>query len=83
MDPLIRVWPEFPVKVHLTAYELGMASWVGTYRRISSIAKNLDRKNNPDPKKLWQIDLEGACGELALGKALNIHWPGILNGGPS
>ena len=62
------------MKITLTPVEIASAAQVGLLRRVSSIQNKLtDRRMNPNQMN-WEIDIEGACAELAAAKGLNIFW---------
>lgn len=63
------------MKVTLTWYEVAMATHVGWMRQISVIQHNRTR-NNGFHGGGWTEQLEGACGELAVAKALGVYWNG-------
>ena len=58
------------MNITLEPYEIIMGAMVGVRRRVSSIAKKLDRGSpQGDP---WGIDDEGALADVAVAKALGI-----------
>ena len=59
------------MKVQLTPMEMWQGSMVGIARRIDSKKKNLG--NKAPTENQWQVDVEGALAELAVGKALNLY----------
>lgn len=59
------------MKVQLTGIEIWQAAMVGIARRIDSKKKHLSNKAPTDSQ--WQVDIEGALAEMALGKALGIY----------
>ncbi len=65
--------------VSLTQYECEMASLVGVHRQIQSVYKKLPDKHGCDPEDGFKVHVNGACGELALAKALDRHWPGTVD----
>lgn len=68
------------IAVTLTEYELRMAAQVGIERHIDSLVHGR-RQAAADraPVGNWQQDIEGACGELAVAKALGRYWNGSVN----
>lgn len=66
-------------KVSLELNEVLMAATVGVMRRLASIKRNLKGTAGQPDDNRWQIDVEGACGEMAVAKALGIHWNGSIN----
>lgn len=65
------------MEVTLLRYELIMAAQVGWRRQFQALME--DKKDchgfNRDP---WETHVEGACGEMALAKALGIYWDGSV-----
>ena len=55
-----------------------MAAIVGVRRKIHSLGSK-DTNHVGNKKFGWQEDIEGACAELAVGKAFNIFWNGSVN----
>jgi hypothetical protein len=66
------------LKVTLTPYELRMAATVGVNRRIDSIAKGVKDQIPLESIPRWEIDVEGACAEVAVAKALGLFWDGSV-----
>ena len=65
------------MNITLEPYEIIMGAMVGVRRRVSSIAKKLDRGSTQgDP---WGIDVEGALAEVAVAKALGIYFSGSVD----
>ncbi len=60
------------MNVTLTWQEVANGALVGVQRRISSKRKNLTDKLVHG--SAWDVDIEGACGELAACKALGVYW---------
>jgi hypothetical protein len=67
------------VIVTLDPAEALMASYVGCRRRVASLARGCQDRHGYDGKNAWQIDIEGALAELAVAKALDLHWGGTVN----
>lgn len=66
--------------VTLTTEELLMCSTIATHRHIESvIAGRKDRHGAASAENRLGLHFEGACGEQALCKALDRHWPGSVN----
>lgn len=68
------------IKISLTSAEVIMAAQVGLQRRVNSIFSNyndavLNRKKHAHNSE-WAFDIDGACAELAVAKAMNVHWGG-------
>ena len=52
-----------------------MAANVGLARRLDSIHKSLNRYKHAS-KSEWSYDIDGACAELAVAKAMGVYWSG-------
>lgn len=65
-------------QVSLEKYELQLASHVGCQRHVEAICADLQDRYGAD-KGGWNLHIEGACGELAFAKLLNIYWNGSIN----
>lgn len=68
-----------PCDVTLNWTELMIASHVGCLRRVSSMKQGFKNRHGMEPGNEWQIDMEGACGEMALAKCLGQYWGGSVN----
>ncbi len=65
------------MQVALTPSELIHASGVGARRHAANlIAGRHDRHGAPPD---WSVHIEGAAGELAAAKALNLYWPASVD----
>ncbi|WP_051324000.1 hypothetical protein [Candidatus Solirubrobacter pratensis] len=64
--------------VDLEPYELAQAAYVGCQRHIESVAKGLPDRYGAE-KGGWNLHIEGAAGELAFAKCLNVYWSGSVN----
>ena len=64
--------------IKLQPYEWAMAASVGMRRNMSAIADG-----RPDQHGFigegWGVHIEGACGEMAVAKALGVYWDGSVN----
>jgi hypothetical protein len=70
-------------QIALTRGELYIGAAVGVMRRLAAM-----KRERPEPKRgwwgedegvpHWQIDIEGACAELAAAKALGVYWKNPL-----
>lgn len=65
--------------IHFTWSEMMMAVIVGVQRQMSSLRKGSDDRFVKEGAKGWDAHIEGAIGEFAVAKALNIHWAGTLD----
>jgi hypothetical protein len=69
------------IEVKLTGAELLMAAGVGVSRNLVRIKKGSIGKNNQPPETYWQSHIEGALGECAVAKHLNVFWSaGVIRG---
>jgi hypothetical protein len=67
-----------PVLIKLTEQEALHAISVGGKRQWESIKKGLDDKHGFQGDG-WEVHIEGAMGELAVAKALNVYWDAGIN----
>lgn len=67
------------IVVTLDDFELLQAAQVGIRRHIEAVTSGRPDRHGFDGSTGWQIHCEGACGELALAKAMNKHWSGSVN----
>ncbi len=66
------------MNVTLSGHELMQASVIGAMRHVSAITRNLPDKHGLDSSG-WSEHIEGACGELAVAKAINCFFSGTVN----
>ena len=66
------------MNVKLTPHEMYLAASVGMMRQVTNIRDGRQHKYGADPKEGWTVNIEGACGEAAVAKALGIYWNGAL-----
>ena len=66
------------IEVTLNWAEMYIATGIGRIRQLEAMKKGL-----PDKYGFigdgWSIHIEGACGELAVAKVLNVYWGGTVN----
>ena len=68
------------MKVDLSQVEAFLASQVGSFRNTKSLAQgNPDAFGLSADKDGWGLHIEGAAGEMAAAKALNIYWSATVN----
>jgi hypothetical protein len=67
------------MEVKLTLGELHMAAQIGTLRHIEALRKGLPDRYGFDGETGWTVHIEGAAGEIAVGKTLGIYWGGSVN----
>lgn len=66
------------MKIVLTIGELHLAAQIGCLRQIESLQRNLPDKHGFDGAG-WNIHIEGAAGEIAAARALDMYWGGTVN----
>jgi hypothetical protein len=64
------------MNVTLTDYELVQAAMTGMLRQVSAIKR---KYKSTLVGKEWQAHIEGACGEVAVAKAMGRYWGGSVN----
>ena len=62
------------VNVVLSWSEVSTAVDVGKFRQIRSLQKNLKDKHGFNGDNGWTIHVEGAAGEMAFAKVMNVYW---------
>lgn len=66
------------VPVNLAYWEVFQAAMVGVSRRIDNLRKRNVSEVYGQPAEPWWTDINGACGELAVARWLNVFWSGQL-----
>lgn len=66
------------MEVVLTWHEVLMASEIGRMRKITALRKG-SANNHGFAGAGWNEDIEGACAELAVAKALGTYWEGGID----
>lgn len=66
-----------PVRVRLTSGEMMQAALVGVMRHVGNLKRGRQDAHGYAGDG-WAAHIEGACGELALAKALGLYWSGAL-----
>lgn len=65
------------MKVTLTLSEVFQAATVGVMRRVCDLRdKRKGAHGIPPDAPVWEYDVEGCCGEMAVAKALRVYWSG-------
>src|SRR5262245_58679562 len=64
------------VRVRLTWAEILLAASVGSMRRVQNLKLNSMPGNGAGQHNAWTLDIEGACGEMAVAKYLGLYWGG-------
>lgn len=67
------------MKVELTTPEFLNAINIGVIRQCSSLKKGLRDSHGAKSDNGWDMHIEGACGEAAVAKALNVFWSGTVD----
>jgi len=62
------------IKVELTSWEMVQAAIAGVMRNIES--HKLGREAGGPQDRMWQRHVEGALGEAAVAKHVNVYWTG-------
>jgi hypothetical protein len=66
------------IVVRLTATEMMVAAYVGSARNVQSLTRDWEPAAGIGFRDTWTPNIEGAAGEIAVGKALNIYWQPIV-----
>ena len=62
--------------VKLTQYEMVTAAMAGVFRHAENIANGVKDTHGLNPSNGWKAHIDGALGECAFAKWMNIYWPG-------
>ena len=65
------------VEVTLNRWEIAISGFVGVLRQSEAIGRKL--KSKMAPENPFEIHVNGAAGEMAVAKALNLYWKGGIN----
>lgn len=66
------------IDITLNWTEVWLASEVGKLRQFESLRKGLEDKYGFEGDG-WNVHIAGACGEMAVAKALGRYWGGSVN----
>ncbi len=66
------------MNVVLSWSEVLFAAHVGVARRVNALRNNRKAAYGCTDDDAWDKDIEGACGEIAVAKALGIYWNGSI-----
>lgn len=66
------------MRVILTWHEAAMASDIGRLRQLSSVKSGRQDAHGYQGAG-WSEHIEGACGEMAVAKALGVYWNGSID----
>lgn len=67
------------IRVQLSWNEVHMAATVGILRNIQALKQGRPQCHGAKDEEMWRYHVEGAAGELAFSKAMNIHWEAHSN----
>jgi len=67
------------MKITLTSAEVGAGVRVGGLRHYQAVLRHCEEKSDMPGADGWSHHIEGALGEIAAAKALNMYWPGSVN----
>jgi hypothetical protein len=68
-----------PIAIMLTTYEMAMAAKCGATRNICAMIKGCSNAYGLEEDYGWGKHIEGACGEIAVAKALGLFWSPTVN----
>jgi hypothetical protein len=66
------------VRIELTPDEFLTAAIVGVRRQVMNLRDGRKDAHGANPADGWTLHVEGACGEAAVAKLLNLWWSGNL-----
>jgi hypothetical protein len=66
------------VKVRLTQTEMMIAAYVGSGRNVQSLTQEWAPHAGIGFANTWTPNIEGAAGEMAVAKGLNIYWLPVI-----
>ena len=70
------------MKIELSWGDVWRGVHVGSERRIAVLKRGGRDRYGADPELIaWKADIEGALAELAVARALGIHWPASVDQG--
>jgi hypothetical protein len=62
------------MNITLTELEIEMSGMVGLKRNLLAVMRGYKGKHGVDESKNWDLNIEGACAEFAVAKAINRYW---------
>lgn len=68
-----------PIVVELSMYNLLASAFAGSCRNVSLIKQEIGYKGINNRKRGWQDHIDGALGEQAFAKWLDVYWDGTPN----
>lgn len=66
----------FMIEIELTPSEIMSGALIGVMRQVQNLSKKRTPAYGAGTKKDWQLHIEGALGELAVAKAMNLYYAG-------
>lgn len=66
------------MKVKLSWYEVAVCAGVGVRRKIESLRSRLKPLHKFSAHDGFELDVQGACGEMAAAKVLGLYWDGSV-----
>lgn len=67
------------ITVRLTWSEVLIGATIGVQRQLEALTQGRPDAHGFDGSDGWTKHIEGACGELAAAKVLDLHWGGTVN----
>jgi hypothetical protein len=67
------------IAITLSNWEWFVVSFIGSARRIRSVASKLNDRQRDEDETAWQNDIQGAAGEMAFAKWKNVFWCGHVD----
>lgn len=67
------------IAVKLTYAEVQAAALTGVQRHVESLKAGHQNRYAANKDNAWQLDIQGALGEMAVAKALGIFWSHSVN----
>jgi hypothetical protein len=65
------------IEIELSLDEVHLGAIAGIGRRMDSLKAGLTNRKQSDMSD-WDVDIDGACAELAVAKVLNVFWFGHM-----
>lgn len=65
--------------VTLSLSEVLSGATIGITRQLAALKRGLPDRHGMDPGNGWTVHIEGACGEIAVAKALGAYWSASVN----
>ena len=52
---------------------------IGAFRNLVAVARGNEDKHGAEKEKGWDYHINGACGEVAAARVMNVFWPATIN----